>query len=88
VDEAPDSEPQRILGMKNVSGHLLPRVDPTEQRVLGIPLSWYRTNSVDLSGFRHPIRWSKWRIKAHRLGPYAPDFNPSGTETETPPESA
>jgi hypothetical protein len=88
MDDAPDSEPQRILGMNSEPGHLLPRVNPTEQRVLGVPVSWYRTNSVDLSGFRHPIRWSKWRIKAHRLGPYTPDFNASGTETESSSDSA
>jgi hypothetical protein len=54
-------------------GGSFPRVNPTEQRVLGIPLSWYRTDPVDLSGLRHPIRWMKWRVRVHRLGPYAPD---------------
>jgi hypothetical protein len=77
VDEKPSTEPRRGFGMPIEPGHSFPRVDPTEQRVLGIPLSWYRTNSVDLSGLRHPIRWTKWRIKAHQLGPYAPDFKAS-----------
>jgi hypothetical protein len=77
VDETPDSEPQHVAGMNIRPGRSLPRVDPTEQRVLGIPRSWYRTEQVDLSGLRHPIRWTKWRIRAHRLGPYAPGFKES-----------
>jgi hypothetical protein len=83
VDETPDSEPQYVAGMQIKPGRSLPRVDPTEQRVLGIPRSWYRHESVDFTGWRHPIRWTKWRISAHRLGPYAPGFKES---MEQPPK--
>jgi hypothetical protein len=77
MNETPDSEPQYVAGMRIQPGHRLPRVDPTEQRVLGIPRSWYRTEPVDLTGLRHPIRWTKWRISAFRRGPYAPGFKES-----------
>jgi hypothetical protein len=75
VDESPTNESQRIGGMRIQPGHLFPRVDSTEQRVLGIPLSWYRTSDpVDRSGFRHPFRWIRWRIARHRRGPFAPGY--------------
>ncbi|MFZ0715963.1 hypothetical protein [Mycobacterium sp.] len=77
MDDTPTEEPQHLFGMQIEPGHAFPRVDPTEQRVLGIPRSWYRTTTVDYSGFRHPIRWTKWRIRCHRLGPYAPDYKKS-----------
>jgi hypothetical protein len=72
VDKMPDGEPQHLAGTQ--PRHWLRRVGPTEQRVLGMPLSWYRFESVDLSGWCHPIQWTKWRITSRRLGPYAPDF--------------
>jgi hypothetical protein len=84
VDETPDVEPQYVAGMKIQRGRLLPRVDPTEQRVLGIPRSWYRTEPVDLTGLRHPIRWTKWRITAARRGQYAPGFKESMERSRTP----
>ena len=75
MKETQGNEPQHFLSMPIEPGHTYPRVDPTEQRVLGIPLSWYRTRSpVDFSGFRHPIRWTRWHIEHHRLGPHAPDY--------------
>jgi hypothetical protein len=74
VNEAPDHEPQHFLGMPIEPGQVFPLVDPTEQRVLGVPLSWYRRETLDGSGLRHPIQWTKWRIMFHRLGPSAPDF--------------
>jgi hypothetical protein len=82
TDETDDSESQHLLGMQAGPGRRMPRVDPTEQRVLGVPLSWYHSPSVDLNALRHPIRWTKRRISAHRFGPYAPGFNESTAEAE------
>jgi hypothetical protein len=72
VYEDEETEPDHVAGMERRPGHILPRVDPTEQRVLGVPLSWYKHDPVDLSGLRHPMKWAKWRLKLHRMGPYAP----------------
>jgi hypothetical protein len=75
MDKPSKPPARRVAGMPVEAGHRLPRVDPTEQRVLGLPLSWYGTPNVDFSGFRHPIRWTERRIRIHRLGPYAPEDN-------------
>ncbi len=77
--EKPEHEPQHWLGMPVEPGHIRPLVDPTENRVLGVPLSWYRHKPIDLSGWRHPIRWIRWRMSHHRGGPYAPDFKEFST---------
>jgi hypothetical protein len=82
VDETPSEEPQRVLGMPIGPGRGFRLMDPTEPRVLGLPRSWYRTSSVDLSGFRHPIRWMKWRIRFHRVGPYVGDYTPPAEGSE------
>jgi hypothetical protein len=84
MDDPDDAEPRRLIGMELRPGRTLPRVDPTEQRVLGLPLSWYRSPSVDFTALRHPIRWTKWRISAHRLGPYAPGFKESLDNSRQP----
>jgi hypothetical protein len=74
VGEPADSEHRHLAGMPLEAGHLLPRVGPTEQRVLGLPLSWFSRRPADFSGLRHPLRWTRWRLQVHRLGPYAPDY--------------
>lgn len=60
------------------------RTDPTEQRVLGIPVSWFRGGALDRRALRHPIRWSRWYIQRRRLGPYAPDFDESEVPADEP----
>lgn len=56
------------------------KVDPVEARVLGLPTRWFGAGSGrDVSGARHPYRWARWRIERHRLGPYAPPFDPKRT---------
>jgi hypothetical protein len=84
MDRPPSDEPQHAFGMKLEQRHSLPRVDPTEQRVLGIPLSWYSIKSADLSWMRNPIRWTKWRVTAHRRGPYAPSYEEFLARSEKP----
>lgn len=74
TDETPQREPQRFLGIPLEPGSRSLRIDPTEQRVLGFPRSWFRTDSVDLTWLRHPIRWARWRREVRRLGPHAPSF--------------
>jgi hypothetical protein len=71
--DGPSEEPQHMLGMPIAPGRTFPRVDPTEQRAFGMPLSWYRANSVDFSGCRHPIRWIKWRANPDRDELFTPD---------------
>lgn len=84
MDEPPGNEPQHIWGMPIEPDHSFPHVGETEQRVLGIPRSWYRTSTVDLTGFHHPVRWLRWRIKVHRHGPYAPNYEKATPETKNP----
>jgi hypothetical protein len=74
VDEIGDDEPRRASGTPTSPGRSRLPIDPTEKRVLGIPLSWYAHEPVDLSGLRHPVRWLRWRLSRHRNGPYAPSF--------------
>jgi len=51
------------------------RMDDTEPRAMGLPLSWFRTSeSIDLRWVRHPYRWVSWRLEVRRRGPYAPRF--------------
>jgi hypothetical protein len=51
------------------------RMDATEPRALGLPLSWFRTDDpIDLRWARHPYRWVRWRLEVRRRGPYAPRF--------------
>jgi len=51
------------------------RMDATEPRALGLPLSWFRTTeSIDLRWARHPYLWVRWRLEVRRRGPYAPRF--------------
>jgi hypothetical protein len=74
VDEIPEREPQRVLGMRIEPGHSWPLVNPTEQRVFGVPRSWFAHEPVDLSGLRHPVRWVRWRTSRDRRGASVPDF--------------
>ena len=51
------------------------RMDETEPRALGLPLSWFRVDEpIDLRWARHPYRWIRWRLEVRRRGPYAPRF--------------
>ena len=51
------------------------RIDETEPRALGLPLSWFRaTEPIDIRWVRHPYRWLRWRSEVRRRGPYAPRF--------------
>jgi len=51
------------------------RMDETEPRAVGLPLSWFRiTEPIDLRWARHPFRWVRWRLEVRRRGPYAPRF--------------
>jgi hypothetical protein len=51
------------------------RMDETEPRALGLPLSWFGTTEpIDLRWIRHPYRWLRWRSEVRRRGPYAPRF--------------
>ena len=51
------------------------RMDETEPRALGLPLSWFRTTEpIDVRWVRHPYRWLRWRSAVRRRGPYAPRF--------------
>jgi hypothetical protein len=51
------------------------RMDETEARAAGLPLSWFRTTEpIDLRWMRHPVRWLRWRFEVRRRGPYAPRF--------------
>jgi hypothetical protein len=67
VYEASDDEPVE-LGRRRLW------VEPTEKRVLGLPLTWFSHAPLDWSGARHPVRWIEWRISRHRNGPYTPAF--------------
>jgi hypothetical protein len=76
VDEGAGKESPHLTERRGFTpGVWVSQVDPTERRVLGIPLSWYRRSEpVDFSGVRHPIAFVKWRLLIRRLGPHAPDF--------------
>ncbi|MCU1490218.1 MAG: hypothetical protein JWM85_1623 [Acidimicrobiaceae bacterium] len=77
-DEKPP-QGQRAFGISASEGGWRPTVGDTEQRVLGVPLSWLGSQgSVDLRWLRHPIRWTRWRLEVHRRGPYAPRFENFG----------
>ena len=66
-----DREPQRFLGMPVPSGAFRRGISDTEQRVLGFPRSWFSPQPIDTRWLRHPIRWTRWRLRVRRLGPYA-----------------
>jgi len=66
-------------------GEWRPRTENGEQRVLGVPRSWFGAQekaSIDFRWVRNPIRWSKWRIQVHRLGPYAPEYEDSSGQDD------
>jgi hypothetical protein len=51
------------------------RLDETEPRALGMPLSWFAAREpIDLRWVRHPLRWVRWRAEVRRRGPYAPRY--------------
>lgn len=78
ADEEDDQ--RRTFGMPVNKGDWRPRTDDTEQRVLGVPRSWYgpkREAPIDFRWVRHPIRWSRWRVQVHRLGPNALSYEDS-----------
>ncbi|MGO9081980.1 MAG: hypothetical protein ACLQDY_23585 [Streptosporangiaceae bacterium] len=66
-------EPNRFLGFSWEPGSRV-RQDEEQQRVLGIPVSWF--GQADLSwlhAMAHPVRgYRRWRTR-RRLGIYAPD---------------
>jgi hypothetical protein len=68
-----DEEPRRVLGMDWKPRE--ERLREADQRhVLGVPVGWIRPH-IDFAAVRHPIRWSRWRRRVRREGPYAPDFD-------------
>ena len=73
-----DREPQRFLGMPVPSGAFQRGINETEQRVLGFPRSWFSPKRIDTRWLRHPIRWTRWRLRVRRLGPYADDYPGEG----------
>ena len=72
-------EPRRLLGMPiRPDGVVHKGEEP--KRVLGmpIPLGWIDLPTFHIGRFLHPVRWMRWRVQVHRLGPYAPDYDNSG----------
>ena len=70
-----NEEPQRVLGVAARRDGRRLQVGETEQRVLGLPIRWFRSEgNVDTRWVRHPITWLRWRVHVHRLGPYAPEY--------------
>ena len=66
---------RKVLGAPVEHGGRQFRMDETEPRALGLPLSWFRTDEpIDLRWIRHPYRWVRWRLEVRRRGPYAPRF--------------
>jgi hypothetical protein len=66
---------RKVLGVPVEHGGRQFRMDETEPRALGLPLSWFQTTaSIDLRWARHPYRWLRWRSEVRRRGPYAPRF--------------
>jgi hypothetical protein len=80
MTEEEDQPDRHVLGMPMEYGGRRLRMDETEPRVLGLPLSWFgATEPIDLRWIRHPYRWLSWRAEVRRRGPYAPryeDFRP------------
>jgi hypothetical protein len=71
---ANDHPDRRTAGIPLEHGSKRLRIDETEPRALGLPLSWFGTTELDLRWLRHPRRWLKWRAEVRRRGPYAPRF--------------
>jgi hypothetical protein len=71
-----DHEPERrVLGIPLEPGEWRPKLDPAEQRVLGVPRSWLGPREpLDMRGIRHPIRWLRWRSEVRKRGAYAPRY--------------
>lgn len=70
-----DEEPTSWLGMPfdRTGGRI--RKNESEQRVLGVPRSWFWTGQApDLRWVRDPVRWLRWRLEVRRRGPYAPNY--------------
>ena len=67
---------RRVAGMPSQDGGRRLRIDATEPRALGLPLSWFGTTEpTDLRWVRHPYRWLRWRSEVRRRGPCpAPRF--------------
>jgi hypothetical protein len=66
-------ERNRVFGMPlGADPHARQGVE--QQRVLGVPLDWYRTvNREPLQWLLHPVHQYKRWVQHRRLGPYAPD---------------
>ena len=73
-----DREPQRFLGIPVPPGGWKRGLSTDEQRVFGLPRSWFVPKPIDIRWMRHPVHWSRWRWQVHRLGPYAPPYAEPG----------
>jgi hypothetical protein len=71
-----NQEPERrVLGIPVEPGEWRPKVDPAEQRVLGVPRSWLGPREpLDIRWIRHPMRWLRWRSEVRKRGAYALPF--------------
>lgn len=67
-----DEEPQRVLGFPVHKG--IRSDDGVEQRFMGFPVKKSGT-PIDTRWARHPVVWTKWRLRVRREGPYAPTFD-------------
>jgi hypothetical protein len=75
MNEAGDQSDRSVPSMPVEQGAKRLRMDATEPRALGLPLSWFRpTESIDVRWIRHPYLWLSWRAEVRRRGPYAPRF--------------
>jgi len=66
-------EPNRVFGIPiGADPHARQGEEP--QRVLGMPMTWFRYVGRDRTrSLTHPVRaYRRWRLR-RRLGPYAPD---------------
>lgn len=72
TNDPPDRTPP---GAASESGVKRLRMDATEPRAMGLPLSWFRLSEpIDVRWLRHPLLWLRWRAEVRRRGPYAPRF--------------
>jgi hypothetical protein len=73
-EEADQPDCDVPAGLSEYTGRRF-RLDETEPRAMGLPLSWFGTlEPIDLRWLRHPYRWLRWRAEVRRRGPYAPRY--------------
>ena len=68
---------------KHVLGLPVPAAPPEGElpkSIFGFPVSqyWEGWPTIHIRRIAHPVRWAKWRLQVHRLGPYTLDFDESG----------